>query len=76
LDAFGKLSELAILNPDYLNRVGGAVSLQTRVLVELAKKFDQLYSHAKEVINCLDFADLERYALKLLTDENSRDEEL
>jgi len=79
LDAFGKLSELAILNPDYLNRVGGAVSLQTRVLVELAKKFDQLYSHAKEVINCLDFADLERYALKLLampqvTDENSQED--
>jgi ATP-dependent helicase/nuclease subunit A len=75
LDEFEKLSELAILNPDYLDRVGGAVSLQTRVLVELVKKFDQLYSRAKEAVNCLDFADLERYALKLLADENSQDEE-
>jgi ATP-dependent helicase/nuclease subunit A len=76
LDEFEKLSELAILNPDYLNRVGGAVSLQTRVLVELVKKFDQLYSQAKGVVNCLDFADLEHYALKLLADENSQDERL
>jgi ATP-dependent helicase/nuclease subunit A len=76
VDEFEKLSELAILNPDYLNRVGGAVSLQTRVLVELVKKFDQLYSRAKEAVNCLDFADLEHYALKLLADENSQDEKL
>ncbi len=76
VDAFEKLSELAILNPDYVNRVGGAVSLQTRVLIELVKKFDQLYSQAKRAINCLDFADLEHYALKLLTNENSRDEKL
>ncbi|MFA5252881.1 MAG: helicase-exonuclease AddAB subunit AddA, partial [Phycisphaerae bacterium] len=76
LDAFAGLSALAILNPDYLDRVGGAVSLQTRVLVELVKKFDQLYSHAKRAVNCLDFADLERFALKLLADENSRDEKL
>jgi ATP-dependent helicase/nuclease subunit A len=76
LDTFGELSELAILNPDYLNRVGGAVSLQTRVLVELIKKFDRLYSQAKRAINCLDFADLEHYALKLLTEENSQDEKL
>jgi ATP-dependent helicase/nuclease subunit A len=76
VDEYEKLSELAILNPDYLNRVGGAVSLQTRVLVELVKKFDQLYSQAKRAVNCLDFADLEHYALKLLADENSRDEKL
>ena len=74
LDAFEGLSAFAILNPDYLDRVGGAVSLQTRVLVELVKKFDQLYSHAKRTVNCLDFADLERFTLKLLTDENSQDE--
>jgi ATP-dependent helicase/nuclease subunit A len=76
LDAFVELSELAILNPDYLNRVGGAVSLQTRVLVELVRKFDQLYSQAKKGVNCLDFADLEHYALRLLADENSQDEKL
>ncbi len=76
VDAFEKLSELAILNPDYLNRVGRAVSLQTRVLIELVKKFDQLYTQAKKGVNCLDFADLERYAMKLLADENSPDEKL
>lgn len=76
LDVFAGLSELAILNPDYLDRVGGAVSLQTKVLVELVKKFDRLYSNAKRAVNCLDFADLERFALKLLADENSQDENL
>lgn len=76
LDAFAGLSAFAVLNPEYLDRVGGAVSLQTRVLVELVKKFGEFYSHAKRAVNCLDFADLERYALKLLADENSRDEKL
>ncbi len=76
VDEFEKLSDLAILNPDYLNRIGGAVSLQTRVLIELIKKFDQLYSQAKRAVNCLDFADLEHHALRLLADENSRDEKL
>jgi ATP-dependent helicase/nuclease subunit A len=70
LDDFEKLTEFAILNPEYLDRVGGAISLQTRVLVELVKKFDQLYIQAKKAINCLDFADLEHYALKLLANEN------
>jgi ATP-dependent helicase/nuclease subunit A len=76
LDDFEKLTEFAILNPDYLDRVGGAISLQTRVLVELVKKFDQLYSQAKKTVNCLDFADLEHYVLKLLTNENSQDDKL
>ena len=58
-EAFEKLSELAIVNPDYLDKVSGAVGLQTKVLVELVKKFDQLYSQAKRAVNCLDFADLE-----------------
>jgi ATP-dependent helicase/nuclease subunit A len=76
IDAFEGLSALAILNPDYLDSIGGAVSLQTRVLVELVRKFEQLYSQAKKMVNRLDFADLERYALKLLTDENSQEEKL
>jgi ATP-dependent helicase/nuclease subunit A len=70
------LPELAVLNPDYLNRVGGAVGLQTKILVELVKKFDRLYGQAKRRINCLDFADLEHYALKLLTEEESSDDKL
>ena len=71
VDSFEELLDLAIVNPDYLNRVGSAVSRQTRVLVALVRKFDQLYSQAKQAVNCLDFADLEHYALRLLTDENS-----
>jgi ATP-dependent helicase/nuclease subunit A len=44
------------------------------VLVELVKKFDRLYGDGKVAINCLDFADLEHYALKLLTTEDSSDD--
>ena len=76
IDSFEQLSDLAIVNPDYLDKVSGAVGLQTKVLVELVKKFDQLYSQAKRAVNCLDFADLEHYALKLLTDEDSSDDNL
>jgi len=71
VDDFKKLSDFAIVNPDYLNKVGGAVSLQTKILIELVKKFDRLYSQAKQAISCMDFADLEHYALKLLTKEGS-----
>jgi len=66
--SFDGLFDLAILNPDYVERLGGSVSLQTAVLVELVKTFDRLYTQAKRTINCLDFADLEHYALRLLTD--------
>jgi len=63
----GGLLDLAILNPDYLNMAGAAVSRQTSVLIELVKRFDLLYTQAKRSLNCMDFADLERYALRLLT---------
>ena len=76
VDSFEQLSDLAVINPDYLDKVSGAVGLQTKVLVELVKKFDQLYSQAKRAVNCLDFADLEHYALKLLTDEDSSEDNL
>ena len=67
LDKFKGLTELAVLNSQYFDVVGATVSLQTRIVVELIKKFDQFYGEAKSAINCLDFADLEHYALKLLT---------
>lgn len=60
------LWQLAILNPEYLDRIGGAVGLQTMVMLELVKRFEQFYGEAKGAINCLDFADLQRYAVKLL----------
>jgi len=74
VEDFKGLSRLAMINPDYLDRLGGSVGLQTMVLVELVKKFDGLYSHAKRTLNCLDFADLEHYALKLLTEEDSTED--
>ncbi len=73
---FERLKGLAIINPDYLDRISGAVSGQTRIMVELVKKFDRLYSRAKQTINCLDFADLEHYALKLLTKEGDKEDQL
>ena len=69
--SFDELFNLTILNPDYLDSLSGSVGLQTKVLIELVKKFVQLYSQAKRSLNCLDFADLEHYALKLLTAEDS-----
>ncbi len=71
VDDFEMLSQLAMVNPDYLDSIGGSVGLQTRVLIELVRQFDRFYSRAKRTINCLDFADLEHYAFKLLADENS-----
>jgi len=75
VDVFGELSELSIVNPDYLDRFGGLVGSQTGVLVELVKKFDQLYGKAKRAVNCLDFADLEHYALRLLSEQTSSADE-
>jgi ATP-dependent helicase/nuclease subunit A len=66
-----ELASLAVVNPDYLDRLGDSVSLQTSVLIELAKTFDAVYSRAKRTLNCLDFADLEHHALKLLTAKDS-----
>jgi ATP-dependent helicase/nuclease subunit A len=74
--AFKQLKELAVVNPEYTERIGGAVGLQARIMVELIKKFDRLYSQAKAKVNCLDFADLEHFALKLLTEENPSGEKL
>lgn len=71
LDSVMGLKNLAILNPEYLNKFAGAIGTQSRVLVELVRRFDDSYRQAKKAINCLDFADLEHYALRLLTDEKS-----
>jgi len=75
LDSLKRLSSLTLLNPEYLDRFGGTLGHQTMVLVELVKKFDELYGQAKKSANCLDFADLEHYALRLLSEpaESSND---
>jgi len=64
------LSALAVINPEYLDRCAGSASVQTQLLVELLSQFEHLYTRAKKTINCLDFADLEHYALKLLTTQS------
>jgi len=66
LDSVRGLKNLAILNPEYLNKFAGAIGTQTKVLVELVRRFDDSYRQAKKAVNCLDFADLEHYALRLL----------
>ncbi len=76
IDEFASLTEFAIINPDYLDRVGKAAGLQTKVVIEILKKFDRLYGRAKRSINSLDFADLEHYALQLLTGEDSTQDKL
>ena len=71
VDDFAGLKELAILNPDYLDKLSSAISIETKVFIELVKKFDYLYGQAKRALNGLDFADLEHYALKILSDVDS-----
>ncbi len=61
------LSGLALINPDYLDLVGRSTSMQTQVLIELVQKFTRLYADRKRALSGLDFADLERFALQLLT---------
>ena len=73
-ESFDSLFELAMVNPDYLGAIGVSVGLQTKVLIELVRQFDMFYSRAKRAVNCMDFADLEHYAMKLLTDNSPLDE--
>jgi len=75
IDEFVELSQLAIVNSDDLDRFCGLIGSQTGVLVELVMTFDRLYSKAKQAVNCLDFADLEHYALKLLSEQISSEDE-
>ena len=62
------LSGLALVNPDYLDLVGRSTSVQTQVLIELVQRFTRLYADRKRALSGLDFADLERFALQLLTE--------
>jgi ATP-dependent helicase/nuclease subunit A len=76
VETFVSLNDLALLNPNYLDVVGRSTSLQTRVLIELVQRFNQLYAQRKSNLNGLDFADLERCMLKLLTIEDRYGERL
>jgi len=65
------LSELVLVNPEYMDIVGRSTSRQTHVLIELVQKFMRLYAERKRTLSGLDFADLERFALQLLTVEGA-----
>lgn len=73
IDGFKNLNNFAVLNPDYAGLVAGACSVQTKVLIELVKKFDFAYQTRKKQLNCVDFADLEKYMLKLLSENGDVD---
>jgi ATP-dependent helicase/nuclease subunit A len=75
VDSVEDVCDLAILNPDYLGKFAGAVGQQTRVLIKLVRQFCKFYHQAKKAINCLDFADLEHYTLRLLTTGEKRGQE-
>ena len=76
MKTFSRLSELAILNPDYEQVVAPAAGLGSKVVVELVKRFDRGYAIGKQKLNCLDFADLQHYALRLLNESGSIAEKL
>ena len=71
IDAFVKLNDLATLNPKYLDIVGRSTTSQVPVLVELVERFNELYAQRKSSLKGLDFADLEHYALRLLTADDA-----
>ena len=62
------LCDLAFLNPQYDALVAGAAQVQT--LLELVQRFERHYRSAKEEMGALDFADLEHYMLRLLTEHS------
>ena len=70
---FKNLSSFAILNSDYQRLVAGACSVQMKVLTELVKRFDLAYQQAKQRLGCVDFADLERHMLRLLSENQDID---
>ncbi|MBN1787077.1 MAG: helicase-exonuclease AddAB subunit AddA [Sedimentisphaerales bacterium] len=73
IEGFRNLSNLAILNPDYNSFVAGACSAQIKTLIELVKRFDLAYQQRKNELGCVDFADLEKYMLKLLSAQSDID---
>jgi ATP-dependent helicase/nuclease subunit A len=66
---FVGLRDLAVINPEYMNVVGRSAGTQSRVIVDLVRRFSRSYAQRKTTLNGLDFADLEHHALRLLTAE-------
>ncbi len=73
IDGFKNLSSFAVLNQDYHRLIADACSKQTKVLIELVKRFDIAYQSRKQELGSVDFADLERSMLKLLSEDGDVD---
>jgi ATP-dependent helicase/nuclease subunit A len=68
IETFKSLRDLALVNPEYERLVAQSSSLQTKVIIELVKRFDLAYARHKSRVNCLDFSDLQHLALRLLNE--------
>lgn len=68
---FAALAQFAVLNKAYDAQLAGAVTLQSRTLLELLGRFDEAYTAAKGSRKVLDFADLEHRTLLLLEKDAS-----
>jgi len=68
IETFQSLLDLALVNPEYEKLVGTHAGLQTKILLELVKRFVRSYDQAKKKINALDFSDLQRLMLRLLNE--------
>ncbi|MCK4960090.1 MAG: UvrD-helicase domain-containing protein, partial [Planctomycetes bacterium] len=76
IESLKKLSDLALVNSEYDRLIAPSVDVQTKVMAELVRRFDRNYAEAKKRLNCLDFADLEHLALKLLSEDEAVASEL
>lgn len=73
VDEISGLRDWAVLCPDYRDRMAAPVLRQTETLLGLARQFSIDYRRLKRRSNCLDFADLEHLALKLLVEPDPAD---
>ncbi|MCH8215231.1 MAG: helicase-exonuclease AddAB subunit AddA [Planctomycetes bacterium] len=74
VDEISGLRDWAVLCPDYRDRMAEPVLRQTETLLGLARQFSRHYRRLKQRSNCLDFADLEHLALKLLVEPDPPDQ--
>ncbi|MBN1437267.1 MAG: helicase-exonuclease AddAB subunit AddA [Sedimentisphaerales bacterium] len=66
-DDLKDLLNLALLNADYNSLIAPPFRRQSKIILQLLQLFDQRYRQIKKDLNALDYADLEHYALQLLT---------
>ncbi len=67
-----KFQSLAVINDKYDTLVAPQEVRDRRTLLDLLERFEIAYSQRKQELNCLDFSDLEHYALRLLLGKNGK----